>query len=826
MSGSNVTCTYTTSVNHQLSNGSQVTTTGFSPSAYNVQGATITVVNATVFSITLPLGYNDFGIIQSISGSTVVVSIESGTNLPDGMGALTNNNPSTFLSARMFVTGAGITLGTYILPTTTSGTWTLSRPATANVTGPLTFSVPSKFRISGPGIPAGTFVRTVSQYQTSMVLTLVDLYGTPVNATKANTTAPYVTCFDGDNINVEECVFRNTGMMAMEWLDQTSIPIAALRNVKINRCVFDGTGVSGVPGNGQAISIGYGENINITNNDFRKGLMSIEFFMANSTIANNVFGETPPYHSRMAIDAIFIGDGSLGGSGASPYGSGFVTYASLSAPTGTPMANGRTSTGQFYPGYAFIVVGSYTSAYVSYQSPVVNVDQTITINSVVYAYAITLKNSSTTVGTTPITADMYLYSPCAAGNPIGSTPSGCGLQKGNRILGNVSSDKSPYPICIFGEQDLLMEGNKWSFTSQPVKWASNPGGNVSLINVRGMLAANEQYITDSAHESIIVYLRGGTQVGSDGIATIRSTNHRFANCLFNATGSTVPSLDLQGNVETVSFTGCTFAPFANPISLITAGSTTQYTVSTVNGLKIGMNVTISGATSSVASCNGSGAITAISGFIVTVGINSSGATGIVTTNATMTYNAKPWSTTISAVSAGSNTQYTVGTKEGITAGMTVTVSGCVQAGSSTGFNGTGTVVSINASVVTVSIASVGSATFSNAVMVIVRPVNAACNEVKLRKTQLATANCSVWLGSNVLNYTYPETTGTVLGGYLVTGTGIPENTYICFSNGPNAGAHEIYLMDCRCEPVFATATSTGTYTFYDAANVSTDISVI
>ena len=800
----------------------------------NVRISGITLNNAT--------GFNGNGTIINISGTTIVVSIVSTVGSPtpaSGTGTLTAGSASVVanLSSGMFVNGTGITPGTYIIPTTTSGTWTLSQPATTTVSGPLTFSVTSKYRIAGPGIPDGTYLRCLSEYAVAgpkySVFTLVDYFGNIVNATSAVTGGKYIGFYESDSINFEQCTLRNTGMMGIQFLDQSNDPISVIRNVRINRCLFDGTGVSGVPGNAQAISVGTGDKFNITNNDFRKNLMGVEFFLRDSTIANNTFGEFPDYHSRMTVDALFIGNGGSG-QPASPYGVGFVTYASLTAPpTGTPMANGKTSTGQFYPGYAIIasgMTGSAITSYSAYQTPTAYVDTNITIGGTLYVYAVTVADTDTTTTTFTSAGTAFIYSPCAAGSPIGTTPRGFGLQKGNRIIGNTCTSATPYAILLWGEQDLVMEDNRWVFTSQPTSWGLNPGGNIVFSGVRGMRAVNEQYITDSTSCNPIVYNRSTTQIGTDSISTIRSSNHQYVNCSIDAIDSTVGGIDIQGNTETLSFTGCTFAPSSNAITAVpTLGASTVYTVTSVFNLKLGMTVTVSGITSSVASCNGTGTITGISSLNVTVsGINSTGATSIVTTNGIMTYIVRPWTTTISAaVVSSTNTQYTVTTNEGIVAGMTVTVAGCGLVGAATGFNGTGVVQSISGSNVIVNIASTGTATaaVASAWMQLAAPTLTSCNTLKVVRTQMGTAPCTIFAGSNILSIGTPIT-GVILTGYLVTGTGIPANTYITGASSVSgvAASTNVFLINSRGESVVSTSSATGassTYTFFDVAKYST-----
>ena len=797
-------------------------------------------VNIGTFTLNNGTGFNGNGIIINISGTTIVVSIVSSVGSPtpvSGSATLTAGSASVVanLSSGMFVNGIGITLGTYIIPTTASGTWRLSQPATATVSGPLTFSVTSKLRIIGPGIPDGTYLRCLSEYAAQgpkySVFTLVDYFGNIVNATSQVTDGTFRAFFESDSINFEQCTLRNTGMMGIQFLDQSNDPISVIRNVRINRCLFDGTGMSGVPGNAQALSLGAGDKFNITNNDFRRNLMGVEFFLRDSVIANNTFGEFPDYHSRMTVSAIFIGDGGSGQT-ASPYGAGFVTYASLTAPTGTAMANGKTSTGQFYPGYSIIasgMTGSAITSYSAFQSPTAYVDTAITIGGTLYAYAVTVNNSVTTTTTFTAGGTAFIYSPCAAGNPIGTTPAAMGLQKGNKIIGNTCTSATPYSILLWGEQDLVMEANRWVFTSQPTSWGLNPGGNITFSGVRGMRAVNEQYITDSTSCNPIVYNRSSMQVGTDSIATGRSSNHQYVNCSIDAIDSTVGGIDIQGNTETLSFVGCTFAPSSNAITGVTAGASTIYTVSSVFNLKIGMTVTVSGITSSVTTCNGTGTITLISGSNVTVsGINSTGATSIVTTNGIMTYIVRPWTTTISAaVVSGANTQYTVNTREGIVAGMTVTVAGCALVGGATGFNATGVVQSISGSNVIVNIASTGTATaaVATAWMQLTAPTLTSCNTLRVVRTQMGTAPCTIFAGSNILSIG-TIATGVILTGYLVTGTGIPANTYITSgSSGTGVASNtNVFLINSRGESVVSTSSATGvssTYTFFDIAKYST-----
>lgn len=809
-------------------------------------------VNIGTFTLNNGTGFNGNGIIINISGTTIVVSIVSTVGSPtpvSGSATLTAGSASVVanLSSGMFVNGIGITPGTYIIPTTTSGTWTLSQPATAIVSGPLTFSVTSKLRIIGPGIPDGTYLRCLSEYGAQgpkySVFTLVDYFGNIVNATSQVTDGTFRAFFESDSINFEQCTLRNTGMMGIQFLDQSNDPISVIRNVRINRCLFDGTGMSGVPGNAQALSLGSGDKFNITNNDFRRNLMGVEFFLRDSVIANNTFGEFPDYHSRMTVNAVFNGTGSITTTGlspvASPYGSGFVTYASLTMPTGTPMANGKTSTGQFYPGYSIVasgMTGSAITSYSGFQSPTAYVDTNITIGGLTYPYAVTLNNSVTTTTTFTAGGTAFIYSPCAAGNPIGTTSYAMGLQKGNKIIGNTCTSATPYAILLWGEQDLVMEANRWVFTSQPTSWGNNPGGNICFAGVRGMRAVNEQYITDSTSCNPIVYNRSGTQLGTNGIATGRSSNHQYVNCSIDAIDSTVGGIDIQGNTETLSFVGCTFAPSSIAITGVTAGTSTVYTVSSVFKLKIGMTVTVSGITSLVASCIGTGTITLISGSNVTVsGINSTGATSISVseTNGIMTYIVSPWTTTISAaVVSGADTRYTVTTNEGIVGGMTVTVAGCVLASGANGFNGTGVVQSISGSIVRVNIASTGTATaaVATAWMQLTAPALTSCNTLNVVKTAMATASCTIFAGSNILTIGTIQG-GVILTGYLVTGTGIPANTYITSGSSSSgvvitspATSTNVYLINSRGESVVSTSSATGaslSYVFFDVAKYST-----
>jgi hypothetical protein len=344
-----------------------------------------------------------------------------------------------------------------------------------------------------------------------------------------------------------------------------------------------------------------------------------------------------------------------------------------------------------------------------------------------------------------------------------------------------------------------------------------------------MRAVNEQYITDSTSCNPIVYNRSSMQAGTDGIATGRSSNHQYVNCSIDAIDSTVGGIDIQGNTETLSFTGCTFAPSSNAITAVpTLGTSTVYTVTSVFKLKLGMTVTVSGITSSVASCNGTGTITGISSLNVTVsGINSTGATSIVTTNGIMTYIVSPWTTTISAaVVSSTNTQYTVTTNEGIVAGMTVTVAGCGLVGLATGFNATGVVQSISGSNVIVNIASSGTATaaVASAWMQLTAPTLTSCNTLKVVRTQMGTAPCTIFAGSNILSIGTPIT-GVILTGYLVTGTGIPANTYITGASSVSgvAASTNVFLINSRGESVVSTSSATGvssTYTFFDVAKYS------
>jgi len=193
----------------------------------------------------------------------------------------------------------------------------------------------------------------------------------------------------------------------------------------------------------------------------------------------------------------------------------------------------------------------------------------------------------------------------------------------------------------------------------------------------------------------------------------------------------------------------------------------------------------------------------------------------------MTYIVSPWTTTISAASTSgaNNTQYTVTTKEGIVAGMTVTVAGCVVSGS--GFNGTGVVQSISGSNVIVSIASTGTATAAvgSAWMQLAAPTLTSCNTLKAVRTQMGTAPCTIFAGSNILSIGTPIT-GVILTGYLVTGTGIPTNTYITGASSVSgvAASTNVYLINSRGESVVSTSSATGassTYTFFDVAKYST-----
>jgi len=901
-----------------LSNPTLTTVNSLSYAQYTVTNKTSLYVgmNVTVSGYTGATGYNGNGIIQSISGAsppfTIVVSrISSGA--PSGGAGTMSAGTTAFLSPGMFVTGTNIPNGTYLLRGSGSS-WTLSLPTKGAVTGPLTFSVRSKLSVKGPGIPTGTFLRSANDSSASTyggTLTLVDLYGNTVNATSANTDAPYVCGFETENVNFNECIFRNIGMMGIQFLDQTQ-GITRLQCIRINRCNFDGGGLVGAVGNHQSLSIGYADHLEIMNNDFRRCPFPIEFFASFSTIAYNTFRETPQYVSKLTVNAIFIGEG---GSGlpASPYGlpstsislatpgtttaytvasttglsngmtvtvsglsytgsnnpngtgtitaisgnsvtasinsSGssimgytgalmkyntYVTFASNSLPVGNLAANGVVSCGAFDVANIIKPVGltgTNLYNYIGYQS-IAYVDQDITIpagaGGTMYKYAVTVLSSPglSVSGVTGLGTG-YIYN--WTGGLINTTPKQYGTQKGNRIIGNVSCDATTNPIYFWGENDLVMEGNRWLF-EKSLSDRGTSGGTISLSGVNGLRATGETYISTSTSNEIITYEVNSTQLGTDNVSSIRSRDNRFVNCAFDSSQSAVGCIGGTNFDNSISLSGCSFIPFVNAISLATPGTTTAYTVASATKLSIGMTATVSGLSYTGSNNpNGTGTITAISGNIVTTDINSLSSSITSYTGALMTFITRPWTRTISAASTSPpNTQYTVSNASEICPGMVVTVRGIVLSGA-TGFNGTGTVTAVSGNTVTVSIASTGTPSVSadTSWMTIATPSISASSQLRIVSTSKGTATCNVYAGTTIVKVG-AITSGVILAGYRITGTGIPANTYITGAssfNGVQANT-TVFLMDSSGAPINASSSSSPsgeTYTFFDDAKVATAI---